>query len=169
MSLISKSSCFADARLPSFLNANAKTLNFAFSQKQCTSYKPPHRGYKVRHLSTSTTTPLLHLTRAMATQIAQSTTVDAGSHDEEMHSALTAVRLASKLCQVRFVNAGISGLIRFVALIYHAHCAKICSLKQRVQLQLKSGEKTDKADESPVTVADYGEPRAIKYCTSDAI
>ena len=27
---------------------------------------------------------------------------------------------------------------------------------QKVQLQLKAGEKTDKADESPVTVADYG-------------
>ncbi|EIE20057.1 3',5'-bisphosphate nucleotidase [Coccomyxa subellipsoidea C-169] len=49
-----------------------------------------------------------------------------------MHSALTAVRLASKLCQ-------------------------------RVQLQLKAGEKTDKADESPVTVADYGAQALVAW------
>jgi len=39
-------------------------------------------------------------------------------------------------------------------------------LVQRVQLQLKKGEKTDKADESPVTVADYGLP-AVPVCSVD--
>jgi hypothetical protein len=43
-------------------------------------------------------------------------------------------------------------------LIDQANCADCYYLQQRVQLQLKAGEKTDKADESPVTVADYGEP-----------
>ena len=35
----------------------------------------------------------------------------------------------------------------------------MCALSQRVQLQLKAGEFTDKADASPVTIADYGAPR----------
>ena len=43
----------------------------------------------------------------------------------EVHAAVDAVRLASRLCQA-------------------------------VQVQLKQGEKTEKDDESPVTVADYG-------------
>ncbi len=34
--------------------------------------------------------------------------------------------------------------------------ARVCALPQRVQLQLKAGEFTDKADASPVTIADYG-------------
>jgi hypothetical protein len=37
---------------------------------------------------------------------------------------------------------------------------------QRVQLQLKAAEKADKADESPVTIADYGN---ISRQTMDAI
>ena len=36
---------------------------------------------------------------------------------------------------------------------------------QKVQLQLKAGEKTDKADDSPVTIADYGMAHVLDLWT----
>ena len=37
---------------------------------------------------------------------------------------------------------------------------------QKVQLQLKAGEKQDKSDDSPVTIADYGEEPLKVLCTT---
>ena len=49
---------------------------------------------------------------------------------------------------------------------------KLC-IMQRVQLMLKASEKTDKSDDSPVTVADYGEAlsviMALSCCCTHAL
>ena len=83
-------------------------------------------------------------------------------YSQELACAMQAVRLASKLCQVHSwclpwafaqfscwssMNPTIGSI---KTLTRHAGAL------QKVQLQLKAGEKTDKADDSPVTIADYG-------------
>lgn len=65
----------------------------------------------------------------------------------ELQAACEAVRLAARLCTVRLCSS---------SLCCQPMVATQRFLSQRVQLQLKAGEKQDKSDDSPVTIADYG-------------
>lgn len=73
-----------------------------------------------------------------------------GTYQHELRAACEAVRLAARLCTVYCtrpcVLISISLQLKILWLIL-----------QKVQLQLKAGEKQDKSDDSPVTIADYGE------------
>ncbi|EFN54129.1 hypothetical protein CHLNCDRAFT_31694 [Chlorella variabilis] len=73
--------------------------------------------------------------RAVAAPLAPE--VSASEHTVELHAAVEAVRLASRLCQA-------------------------------VQVELKTGEKVEKEDESPVTVADYGAQALVAWSLQHA-
>ena len=69
----------------------------------------------------------------------------------ELQAACEAVKLAARLCTVRLCSIS----MEFEMLSADGLTTEYRML-QRLQLQLKAGEKQDKNDDSPVTIADYG-------------
>jgi hypothetical protein len=75
---------------------------------------------------------------------------------KELESAKAAVRLASKLCQVRNSCRLVEPLGAPICFFTVADAISTRATPQTVQLQLSAEERSDKKDDSPVTVADYG-------------
>lgn len=77
-------------------------------------------------------------------------------YKHELQAACEAVRLAARLCTVRYDYGGIASFESSL-LSVNELLTQYLLYSQKVQLQLKAGEKQDKSDDSPVTIADYGE------------
>ena len=89
----------------------------------------------------------------------------------ELQAAVDAVKLASRLCQVRRgVEAGRAGS---VPLETHPDpprpAAPLPPSAQAVQVQLKRGEWSEKEDDSPVTVADYGAQALVAWSLQQSL
>ena len=74
------------------------------------------------------------------------TAAERGIYTKELHHAVEAVKLASRLCKVRMEARA----------AWQCCKGSYCAMQQVVQQQLSTSEKVDKPDDSPVTVADYG-------------
>ena len=165
MSQIARISSIADTKLFQYTGPNLLRLSSSFArQPNANLFREVVRNGSLR---TRQATPSSRTFQAVGTQASKGATMAAITYETELQSALKAVRLASKLCQVCtegfqhviFIYLDLAMLQR-VSWIIPARASaflKIPCLLQRVQLQLKSGEKTDKADDSPVTIADYGQ------------
>ena len=165
MSQIARISSIADTKLFQYSGLNLLRLSSPFTKQQNTNFF--REAVRNGRLRTRQATPTSRTIQAVGTQISKGATMAAITYETELQSALKAVRLASKLCQVCtegvqhvifiYLDLAMQQRVSWIIPVRASTFLKSPCVLQRVQVQLKSGEKTDKADDSPVTIADYGQ------------